>query len=145
MPHITETDVFRVRPSFVPFLFMIIGIGLLIGFIALMFFGVSLAIAAAVIAVGVFAIFIILLAFFTTQYALTTEKVHIRRGIIATYHEDIEVNRVSSIELHQGVIGRILNYGDIVIDGDSPNSRIIFKQIGGPRFRHEQIEHETLG
>lgn len=145
MPHVTETDIFRVRPSFVPFLAIILGIGALTAIIVFMLLPISLPLALAVAGTAVFATFIVILAFLTTEYALTTEKVHIRRGIIATYHEDIEVDRVSSIELHQGILGRILNYGDIIIDGDSPNSRIIFRQIDAPKFRHEQIEHETLG
>lgn len=147
MPHtpITETDVFRVQPSFVPFAFMIIGIAALGGLMVVLLLPIAQVLAIVVVLVALFAILVVLAAFFTTQYALTTEKVHIRRGIITRFHEDIETNRVSGVELHQNILGRIFNFGDIVVDGDSPNSRIFFRQIANPKFRHEQIEHETLG
>lgn len=145
MPHGTETDIFRVRPSFVPYAFIILGIAVLVTIIILILGPIPPVVVLAIALVGLFAITVVFLAWLTTEYALTTEKVHIRRGIITRYHEDIEVTRVSSVELHQGILGRILNYGDIVIDGDSPNSRIIFRQIAAPTTRHGQIEHETLG
>lgn len=140
-----ETDIFRVRPSFVPFFFIILGIGLLTGLVAFMLFSIEPLVALAAGLVGIFAAIIVFLAWFTTEYALTTEKVHIRRGILTIFHEDIESSRVSSVELHQKILGRILNYGDVVIHGDSPNSIITFHQIGNPKFRHEQIEEETVG
>lgn len=147
MPHPgpTETDIFRIRPSAVPYFFIIAGIAILAGLLAFFLFPIASVLSFIVVGVSLFAIGVVVLAFLTTQYALTTEKVHIRRGIITRFHEDIEVDRISGVELHQGAIGRILNYGDIIIDGDSPNSRIIFRQIAAPKFRHEQIEHETLG
>lgn len=145
MPHIIETDIFRVRPSFVPYFFIILGIVLLSTILVLMLVPIASTLATIIAVVAAFAVGVVLLAFFTTEYALTTAKVHIKRGIIARYHEDIEVDRISSVELHQGILGRIFGYGDIIIDGDSPNSRVIFRQIGQPKFRHEQIEHETLG
>lgn len=145
MPHVSETDIFRTRPSFIPYFFIILGIAVLITIVILLLGPIPPLVALAIALVGLFAITVVLLAYLTTEYALTMEKIHIRRGIITRYHEDIEVNRVSSVELHQGILGRILNYGDIVIDGDSPNSRIIFRQIAAPTTRHGQIEHETLG
>lgn len=145
MPHVPETDIFRVRPSFVPYFFIILGIAILVTIIILILGPIPPLIVLAIALIGLFAITVVFLAWLTSEYALTTQKVHVRRGIITRYHEDIEVDRVSSVELHQGILGRILNYGDIVIDGDSPNSRIIFRQIADPTGRHRQIEHETLG
>lgn len=145
MPHVPETDIFRVRPSFVPYFFIIVGIAILVTIVILVLSPIAPIIMLAIVLIGLFAITVVFLAWLTSQYALTTQKVHIRRGIITRYHEDIEVDRVSSVEFHQGILGRIFNFGDIVIDGDSPNSRIIFRQIANPKTRHEQIEHETLG
>jgi len=147
MPHLPESDIFRVRPSFAPYAFIILGIAILVMIIILAISSPFPAIIslATVLLVGLFAITVVLLAWLTSEYALTTQKVHIRRGIITRYHEDIEVTRVSSVEFHQRILGRIFNFGDIIIDGDSPNSRIIFSQIGAPAARHQQIEHETLG
>lgn len=140
-----ESDIFRVRPSAVPFVFITIGIivlGVIVGFM-LSTFDSRLIFAVAVIVV--FALAVVALGYSTTEYALTTEKVHIRRGILTVFHEDIEAKSVSSVELHQKILGRILNYGDVVIHGDSPNSVITFHQIASPKFRHEQIEKETIG
>lgn len=145
MPHVIDSDIFRVRPSFVPYFFIIFGIAVLVTIVILILGPIPPVVTLAIALVGLFAITVVLLAWLTSEYALTIQKIHIRRGIITRYHEDIEVTRVSSVELHQGIIGRILGYGDIVIDGDSPNSRIVFRQISDPKNRHKQIEHETLG
>jgi len=145
MPHIAETDIFRTRPSFTPYFFIILGIAVLVAIATAILAPIPLIFTLAIALIGLFALVVVLLAWSTTEYALTTQKVHVRRGIITRYHEDIEITRVSSIELHQTVLGRIFNLGDIVIDGDSPNSRIVFHQIAAPSARHKQIEHETLG
>lgn len=145
MPHVSETDIFRTRPSFTPYFFIILGIAILVAIIILVLAPIPPLVILAIVLVALFASAVVFLAWLTTEYALTTKKVHIRRGIITRYHEDIEVDRVSSVEFHQRILARIFNFGDIVIDGDSPNSRIIFRQIASPSTHHEQIEHETLG
>lgn len=145
MPHVIETDIFRTRPSFIPYFFIIFGIAVLVTIIILVLAPIPPVVILAIVLVALFASGVVFLAWLTTEYALTTKKVHISRGIITRYHEDIEVDRVSSVEFHQRILARIFNFGDIVIDGDSPNSRIIFRQIAAPSTRHEQIEHETLG
>lgn len=141
-----ETDIFRVRPSFFPYFFILFGIGALGAIIAFVLFTQVAApiIGFAVLGIVVFALLIVVLAWSTTEFALTTEKVHIRRGILTVFHEDIESSRVSSVEFHQNILGRIFNYGDIVVHGDSPNSIINFHQIASPKFRHEQIEQATI-
>lgn len=51
--------------------------------------------------------------FLTTEMAVTSKRVIYKFGFIMREITEIELNKVASIEVDQGIIGRILGYGDI--------------------------------
>jgi uncharacterized membrane protein YdbT with pleckstrin-like domain len=53
----------------------------------------------------------------TTEIAITTQKVILKSGIIR--RSTIEMNRqkIESVDVHQSIFGRILNYGTIIVRG----------------------------
>jgi len=50
-----------------------------------------------------------------TIYALTDRRVIVKSGIIRINHNEAPVNNIQNVFLRQGIIGRILDYGDIYI------------------------------
>jgi uncharacterized membrane protein YdbT with pleckstrin-like domain len=75
-------------------------------------------------------IFIInnLITYFTTEYGITNTRVMSKQGLIRRDIEEINLSSIESINVNQSIIGRILNYGTIIISGRG-TSKVIFKDI----------------
>jgi uncharacterized membrane protein YdbT with pleckstrin-like domain len=53
----------------------------------------------------------------TTELAITTKRVVAKFGFISRNTVEINIHKVESIQIHQDVLGRIFNYGSLVIAG----------------------------
>jgi len=70
-----------------------------------------------------------LITYLTTEYGITSTRVITKEGLIRRDIEEISLSSIESINVNQSIIGRILNYGTIVISGRG-TSKVIFKDIG---------------
>ena len=65
-------------------------------------------------------IIIILSAIFTyisTELAVTNKRVVAKTGLIKRSTIELNLSKVESIQVHQGLFGRIFNYGSLVVSG----------------------------
>jgi len=69
-----------------------------------------------------------LITYLTTEYGITSTRVISKEGLIRRDIEEISLSSIESINVNQSIIGRILNYGTIVISGRG-TSKVIFKDI----------------
>jgi uncharacterized membrane protein YdbT with pleckstrin-like domain len=80
----------------------------------------------------------------SSEFAVTNKRVVVKVGLVRRHSTEILLRQVEGITVDQGVMGRIFNYGTIVIEGTG-SDRTPYRAIGGPlRFRlavQEQIEH----
>jgi uncharacterized membrane protein YdbT with pleckstrin-like domain len=53
----------------------------------------------------------------TTEIAVTDRRVIFKRGFIARRSFEMHMDKVESVDVIQGVLGRILDYGDVIIHG----------------------------
>ena len=53
----------------------------------------------------------------TTELAITSKRVVAKFGFISRNTVEININKVESIQVHQDILGRIFNYGSLVISG----------------------------
>lgn len=53
----------------------------------------------------------------TTELALTNRRIIAKSGLIRRNTIELKVNRVESLGVDQGVLGRILNFGSIIVKG----------------------------
>lgn len=53
----------------------------------------------------------------TTELAVTTKRVVAKFGFISRSTVEININKVESIQVHQDILGRIFDYGSLVIAG----------------------------
>jgi len=58
-----------------------------------------------------------LITYLTTEYGITSTRVITKEGLIRRDIEEISLSSIESINVNQSIIGRILNYGTIVISG----------------------------
>lgn len=55
--------------------------------------------------------------FFTTELAVTDQRVISKFGLIRRVTFELNLNRVMSLNIDQSVLGRMFNYGNIFING----------------------------
>lgn len=55
--------------------------------------------------------------YFTTEMAITNKRVIAKFGFISRRTVQINLQRIESIQVHQGLFGRIFNYGSIIVSG----------------------------
>jgi membrane protein YdbS with pleckstrin-like domain len=76
----------------------------------------------------------------TTELAITNKKVIAKFGFISRTTVEILVPRIESVQVHQGIFGRIFNYGTIILSGVG-TSQAPIPRISDPlRFRQEFLE-----
>lgn len=79
---------------------------IILGFIGLPFFGLGLALW-----------IIAYIRYKTTELAFTNKRVIAKFGFISRKTVELNIAKVESIQVNQGILGRIFNYGTLVISG----------------------------
>ncbi|MCF6783703.1 PH domain-containing protein [Stutzerimonas stutzeri] len=81
-----------------------------------------------------------LIRYFTTELAITNKRVIAKFGLISRSTIEINLHRIESVQVIQSVIGRILNYGTIVVSG-AGNPQAPIPGIASPlEFRRMFVE-----
>jgi uncharacterized membrane protein YdbT with pleckstrin-like domain len=53
----------------------------------------------------------------TTEIAVTDRRIIYKRGFIRRYTVEMHMDKVESVDVDQSVLGRLLDYGDVIIHG----------------------------
>jgi uncharacterized membrane protein YdbT with pleckstrin-like domain len=76
----------------------------------------------------------------TTELAITTKRVIVKHGFIRRRTVEININKVESIQVDQEILGRMFNFGTLVIAG-AGNPQAPIAGISSPMaFRKAFIE-----
>lgn len=88
-------------------------------------------------------IIIILSAVFTyisTELAVTNKRVVAKTGLIRRSTIELNLSKIESIQVHQGIFGRIFNYGSLIVSG-AGNPQAPIPSIANPmNFRRLAME-----
>ncbi|MDO9192566.1 MAG: PH domain-containing protein, partial [Undibacterium sp.] len=66
---------------------------------------------------GLIFLLIAFIRYKTTELAFTNKRVIAKSGFISRQTIEINIAKVESIQVHQNIMGRIFNYGTLVISG----------------------------
>lgn len=81
----------------------------------------------------------------STELAVTTKRVIVKHGFIRRQTIEINLTKVESIQVDQGVVGRLFNFGTLVISGTGASHAPI-RGISEPMgFRKAFIEAQEGG
>lgn len=81
---------------------------------------------------AVFTLFIApLIDKYTNEYAITNKRVVVKTGLISRDTFEMNHSRIESVNVDQGILGRILGYGTISIVG-SGGTKVSFPNIKSP-------------
>ena len=77
----------------------------------------------------------------TTEIAVTNRRIIYKKGFIQRRTIEMNMDKVESVDVNQSVLGRLLDYGDIIVRGTGASLEP-FRGIGAPLdFRN----HVTAG
>ncbi len=79
--------------------------------------GSSSALVAAALAIGLAVILSAVIRRQTTELVLTDRRIITKRGLISRDTVEMNLNKVESLHVNQGLMGRILDYGDVTVVG----------------------------
>lgn len=75
----------------------------------------------------------------TTEIAVTTSRLIYKRGLIARYVGEMAIDRIEGVNFLQGILGRILNYGRVVVRGMGVGEMVL-PPIADPILFRKAIE-----
>lgn len=69
------------------------------------------------IGVGLILLLVAYVRYKSTELAITNKRVIAKSGFISRHTIELNINRVESIQVTQGVLARIFNFGTLIISG----------------------------
>jgi uncharacterized membrane protein YdbT with pleckstrin-like domain len=97
--------------------------------------------AAGLALVGRFTVFPVL-RWRTTHFVVTDRRVLVREGVLTRQGMDIPLRRISSVQIRQGLLERLLGAGTLVVEADSDES-LEFDDVPGVRQVHAVLYNEV--
>ncbi len=73
------------------------------------------------------------------EQGVTNKRVIFKKGIISRKSEEMKITSIETVEIVQGVIGRMFGFGDVKVTGRGV-SDVVFKNIDDPMDVKRQIE-----
>jgi uncharacterized membrane protein YdbT with pleckstrin-like domain len=80
----------------------------------------------------------------TSEFAVTTSRLILKVGLISRYTTELLLAKVESIGVRQGLIGRVLNYGDLTVTGTG-GAREVFRRVRDPIGFRNHVQQASLG
>ena len=99
---------------------------------------IELSISLFVVAVGLISFLWAYIRYKTTEFAVTDRRIIAKTGLIARNTVEMFLDKVESLNVDQGVMGRILDYGTIGIRGTGVTEETI-RNISNPLMLRKQF------
>jgi len=109
-----ENVLYHTRPHYI--VFFDIFIWLILAHISFRYFG-SFIIGFLLLGVGLVALVKSLVLYFCSEYVITNKRILVKIGFIRRQSLEIFLNRVEGVYIDQSILGRIFNYGTVIVAG----------------------------
>ena len=76
---------------------------------------------------------------FFTEYGLTTKRVILKIGIISRNTDEMRLSKIETVEVRQGIFGRIFGFGTVLVTGTG-NSSVVLKGVSNPISVKKEID-----
>ncbi len=80
----------------------------------------------------------------TSEFAVTTSRLIMKVGLISRYTTELLLAKVESIGIQQGLIGRMLGFGDLIVTGTG-GAREVFRRVRDPIGFRNHVQQASLG
>jgi uncharacterized membrane protein YdbT with pleckstrin-like domain len=79
----------------------------------------------------------------TSEFAVTTTRLIFKVGLIGRYTTELLLGKVESIGVQQTLLGRVLNYGDLVVTGTG-GVREVFPRVHDPIGFRNHVQEASV-
>jgi uncharacterized membrane protein YdbT with pleckstrin-like domain len=79
----------------------------------------------------------------TSEFAVTTTRLIFKVGLMARYTTELLLGKVESIGVQQKLLGRLLNFGDLVVTGTG-GAREVFPRVRDPIGFRNHVQQASL-
>ncbi|MEX1165189.1 MAG: PH domain-containing protein [Nitriliruptor sp.] len=79
------------------------------------------------------------LNYWFTNYVLTTERIIVRRGMIARSGTEIPLENINNVLFSQSVVERLLGYGDVLLESAGTQGQSRLADIPDPEHFQSQV------
>ena len=79
--------------------------------------------------VAVWGSLIPLLRWMTTQYVFTDRRIITRQGLLTKQGRDMPLAKTNNVSFSQGILGRMLNFGNLDIDSANADGSLIIRDV----------------
>ena len=93
---------------------------------------------------GLFGGILAAISYTTSEFALTDKRVLVKVGFIKRHSLELLLTKVEGIGVDQGILGRILGYGTIVVAGTG-GTKEPFKNIADPLEFRRRVQGQISG
>ena len=80
----------------------------------------------------------------TSEFAVTSMRLIFKVGLVARYTTELLLAKVESISVTQGLLGRMLNYGDLIVTGTG-GAREVFARVHDPVGFRNEVQRASAG
>jgi uncharacterized membrane protein YdbT with pleckstrin-like domain len=80
----------------------------------------------------------------TSEFAVTTSRLIFKVGLISRYTTELLLSKVESIGVQQGLMGRLLNHGDLTVTGTG-GAREVFRRVRDPIGFRNHVQQASIG
>ncbi len=101
------------------------------------------AIGAVLLAAGLLWTLVHYVELMTSEFAVTTTRLIFKVGLIARYTTELLLAKVESIGVNQGLVGRVLNFGDLTVIGTG-GTREVFRRVRDPIGFRNHVQQASL-
>ena len=101
-------------------------------------------IGAAVIVIGLAWALVHYVELMTSEFAVTTSRLILKVGLISRYTTELLLTKVETIGVQQGLTGRMLGFGDLIVTGTG-GAREVFRRVRDPIGFRNHVQQASLG
>jgi len=80
----------------------------------------------------------------TSEFAVTSSRLILKVGLISRYTTELLLTKVETIGVQQGLMGRLLGYGDLIVTGTG-GAREVFRRVRDPIGFRNRVQQASLG
>jgi uncharacterized membrane protein YdbT with pleckstrin-like domain len=80
----------------------------------------------------------------TSEFAVTSSRLILKVGLISRYTTELLLTKVETIGVQQGLMGRMLGYGDLIVTGTG-GAREVFRRVRDPIGFRNHVQQASLG
>lgn len=97
----------------------------------------------AVAVVGLLGCLIRFVELMTSEFAVTTTRLVLKTGLVSRHTTEILLTKVEAIAIDQGLLARVLNFGDLTVTGTG-GAREVFPGVRDPIGLRNHVQQASL-